>query len=45
VDLEFNIPSLVPGTYANVFVASRSDDSVFLLVNTRRGATLVIDPR
>jgi hypothetical protein len=45
VDLEFDIPTLVPGTYANVFVAARPDDSVFLLVNTRRGGTLVIDPR
>jgi hypothetical protein len=45
VDLEFDLPTLVPGTYANVFVAARPDDSVFLLVNTRRGATLVIDPR
>lgn len=45
VDLEFDIPTLVPGTYANVFVAARPDDSVFLLVNTGRGGTLVIDPR
>jgi hypothetical protein len=35
----------VPGTYANVFVAARPDDSVFLLVNTRRGGTVIIEPR
>lgn len=43
VDLTFDLPSLVPGTYANVFVATRPDDSVFLLVNTQLGATLEID--
>jgi hypothetical protein len=44
VDLEFDLPSLVPGTYANVFVATRPDGSVFLLVNTQLGATLTINP-
>jgi len=45
VDLFFDIPgSLVPGTYANVFVAARPDDSVYLLVSTSRGGTVVIDP-
>jgi len=44
IDLEFAVPALVPGTYANVFVAARPDDSVFLLVNTSRGATVEIDP-
>jgi hypothetical protein len=43
VDVTFDLPKLVPGTYANVFVAARSDDSVFLLVDTDRGATEVID--
>ena len=45
IDLEFSLPSLVPGTYANVFVAARPDNSVFLLVNTSRGATLQVNPR
>lgn len=43
IDLDFDLPRLVPGTFANVFVASRSDGSVFLLVNTQLGATLAID--
>jgi hypothetical protein len=45
LDVIFDVPSLVPGTYANVFVAARPDDSVFLLVNTRRGGTVIIEPR
>jgi hypothetical protein len=45
VDVFFDLPTLVPGTYANVFVATRPDDSVYLLVNTRLGATLEINGR
>jgi len=44
IDIEFDVPALVPGSYASVFLAARRDDSVFLLVNTARGATVEIDP-
>jgi len=43
IDVEFEVPALVPGTYANVFVAARPDDSVYLLVSTADGTTLEID--
>jgi hypothetical protein len=43
LDVEFDLPALVPGTYANVFVAARADDSVFLLVSTTRGAVQSIE--
>lgn len=43
VDVTFDIPKLFPGTYANVFVAARTDGSVFLLANTQDGATEIIE--
>lgn len=43
VDVAFDVPPLVPGTYANVFVAARADGSVFLLVTTLSGARVLID--
>jgi|GEM_PF-2263852 len=44
VDLVFAVPGLANGTYANVFVAARSNGSVYLLVNTSLGFTGEINP-
>lgn len=43
VDVEFILPMLVPGTAANVFIGTRSDDDVFLLVSNAEGARVVIE--
>jgi hypothetical protein len=45
VDFIFDLPGLVPGTYANVFVACDPDGNPFLFVNTRGGTRAVIPPR
>jgi hypothetical protein len=42
IDFEFPLPSLPPGTYANVVVAAEANDVPFILVNTLRGATQVV---
>jgi len=44
VDFYFELPSLVGGTYANVFVVCDGDGNPFLLVNTRGGTRGIIRP-
>lgn len=43
VDVIFNVPRLVAGTYANVFVGARSDETVFLLVQFRGGEVVTLE--
>lgn len=44
LDVEFELPAYFPGTYANVFIGSRGDGSVFLFsVNARSGASTIIE--
>jgi hypothetical protein len=44
VDFYFELPSLVGGTYANVFVVCDDAGNPFLLVNTRGGTRAIIEP-
>jgi len=44
IDFTFDLPRLVPGTYANVFVVCDPAGNPFLLVNTRGGFLGTIPP-
>lgn len=43
IDVEFELPAYFPGTYANVFIGSRGDGSVFLLSVVGAAAPQVVD--
>lgn len=43
LDVRFDLPDYIPGTYANVFIGARPDDSVFLLSVTNEGGTRTLE--
>jgi hypothetical protein len=43
IDIDFDLPVLAPGNYANVFVAVDPTDEVYLLVQTMGAGTIRVD--
>jgi len=44
IDIDFDLPVLAPGNFANVFVAVDEADAVYVLVQTAGAGTIRVDP-